>query len=253
MRPERLERRFDRRAFLGLSAGALALGLAAPLRAAGGPILQASFINKLPDYTTQSFRDWYEMRHAPDFLSFARPHLMRYARNFVTGSREPNPGIDVISEFGFRSAEAQAEVLRLMTTPAADRLKAPPRAIEKSLAVAIDERVLLGSPRGYDPAGTRKLAVLLRRQNDLPPEMVGAHAGALAGAIAKRLGKDATRILLNVALPNQPAPPAYDGMITIWPAGKAMVPEVIAAPPDLEIVNVLELECFETDLGGGKA
>ena len=245
--------RFDRRAFLGLAAGALGLGLAAPLRAAGGPVLQASFINKLPDYTTQAFRDWYESRHAPDFLSFAQPHLMRYARNFVTGSRRPNPGIDVISEFGFRSAEAQAEVLRLMNTPAAERLKAPPRAIDKSLAVPIDERVALGSPRGYDPAGTRKLALLLRRQNDLPAEMVGAHAGALAGAIARRMGKDATRIAIAVALPNQPAPPAYDAMVTIWPVGKAVAPDGIAAPPDLEIVHVLELECHETDLSGGKS
>lgn len=241
-----------RRHFLGLSAALVAtplLGHAAP----GGPILQASFINKLPDYTTQSFRDWYEMRHAPDFLSFARPHLMRYARNFVTGSRQPNPGIDVISEFGFRSAQAQAEVLRLMNTPAAAALKAPPRAIDKSLAVALDERVVFGPPRGYDPPGTRKLAVLLRRQNDLPVDLVGAHAGALAGAIAKRMGKDAARIVVDVAQPNQPAPPAYDGMITVWPAGPAMVPDGIAAPPDLEIVNVLELECFETDLSGGKA
>ena len=244
---------FDRRAFLALATAAAGLGLAAPLRAAGGPVLQASFINKLPDYTTQAFRDWYETRHAPDFLSFAQPHLMRYARNFVTGSRLPNPGIDVISEFGFRSPEAQAEVLRLMNTPAAERLKAPPRAIDKSLAVPIDERVAQGAPRGYDPPGTRKLAVLLRRQNDLPAGTVGGHAGALAGALAKRMGKDAARITVAVAQPDQPAPPAYDAMITIWPVGRAIVPDGIAAPPDLEIAHVLELECHETDLSGGKS
>jgi hypothetical protein len=247
---------FDRRAFLGGSLAATAAGFAPAFAAPNGPVLSTSFISKLPEYTAETFRTWYETHHAPDFLEFAKPYLMRYERNFVVGSARPNPGIDVISEFGFKSPDAQAEVLRLMATPAGARIKGPPRAIEKSLAVFMDEQVASGPARGTDRAGTRKLGLLLKKKGEVAQAELAAQGHALASAVAANFGKRAERVVLDLAQPGQ-TNPAYDGLITVWlaapTAADIKAAAAIAPTAGIDIVNVLELECQESDLGGGKA
>src|SRR4051794_22590166 len=90
-----------------LAAGGLASlpasGLAQGALRAANPMFPDRFL-KVVGFFPERDPEWYETVHAPDFLSFAAPHMARYARNWVKQVElgEP-PAFGVITEIQYKN------------------------------------------------------------------------------------------------------------------------------------------------------
>ncbi len=207
-----------------------------------GSLLLLTFITKLPEQSSAEFFAWYEEHHAPDFLSFATPHMARYGRNFVVGSLR-EPGFDVITEFVYKSAADQAAVMKLLTEPASDVLRWGPRGASKSVSVSVAETLVAGPARGRDKVPTAKKAILLTATS---ADGFAAAAKTYAASVAKQLGSDARRVVLDAAVPDKAGPPLFDAVIMIWPvAGTLDVQFTAPAGAPFTIANVLDLATYD--------
>lgn len=254
----------DRRTMLRQSVtGLTALGLlgngllAPPAHAQSATLATLVFISKRLDASTADYRQWYIEHHAPDFLSFARPYLRRYTQDFVEKAGKDDVDFDCISEFQYRSAESRDALLKLTATPEAMKiLAAHPKVGSQpgphedhggSRTFSVEERVLAGPPRGYDPPGTRKRAILLRDKGSPSPEAF-AEAARINGM---GFGRGADRVVLDLAVrePDRPAP-LFDAVIQIWPAkGDPAIPLDFLSPVYVEVVNIIDLLSYESNLG----
>jgi hypothetical protein len=240
---------------LGLAGSGL---VAMPARAQRATLATLVFISKRLDASTTDYRKWYIEHHAPDFLSFAKPYLTRYTQDFVEKGAMGDVDFDCISEFNYRSRESQDALLKLTASPEALRILAshpkvgtqpgPHEDHGGPRTFSVDERLLAGPPRGYDPPGTRKQAVLLRRKD-------GAAQDAFAGA-AQRFGSaiapsGAERVVLDLAVAEADRPaPLFDAVIMIWPAkGMGRVKSLDKVPAEIEVANIVDLLSYESDLG----
>jgi hypothetical protein len=216
------------------------------------------FISKRLDATTAEYRNWYIQHHAPDFLSFARPYLVRYTQDFVDKARMGAADFDCITEFRYRSREALAELMRVLDTPEAKAtLASHPRPGSKpgphedhggSRTFSTDERLLAGPARVYDRPGTRKQAVLLRRKGTASPAGFADAAAKFGSTIA---AGPTARVALDLAVPEVGRPtPLYDAVIQIWPRKGADPAASLGAPPDgIEIADIVDLLSYESQLG----
>ena len=217
-------------------------------------------ISKRLDVSTQQFRDWYIQHHAPDFLSFARPYLIRYGQDFVEKSRTGVADFDCITEFGYRNHEALMQLMKILERPEAKaKLASHPRPGSKpgphedhggNRTFSTDEMLIAGRRRGYDLAGTRKQAVLLKRKGDPSP---GAFIGAtarFAAAGAAKAQDAALRVVLDLAVPEAGRPaPLFDAVMMIWPKDNADPASLFPSPPDeMEVADIVDLICYETVL-----
>lgn len=209
-----------------------------------------SFITRLPGQEPAEFFQWYEERHAPDFLGFATPHMARYCRNFVVGATS-EAGFDVITEFAYKNEADQATVMKLLSEPASDALRRGPRGASKSVSVSVDETVIAGPARGHDKVPTAKKAVLLKRPDGVAPDAFAAGARDYATALAKSLGGDAIRTVLDLARPDGAGAPLYDAVVVIWPkAGTLNASFAARTGAPLTVANVLDLATHEAPLAG---
>lgn len=244
----------------GSAAGLAALGsglFSGPARAQHATLSTLVFISKRLDASTADYRKWYIEHHAPDFLSFARPYLARYTQDFVENAHMGDVDFDCISQFQYLSAEARDTLQRLVTEPDAQRiLAAHPKVGSKPgphedhggpRTFSVDERLLAGPARAYDPPGTRKQAVLIRRKGTATQAAFAAAAMRLGSAIAQ-LGADRVVLDLSVAEAERPAP-IFDGVIQIWPKGQGRIDIPRDPPAEIEIVNSLDLLSYESDFG----
>ncbi len=218
------------------------------------------FISKRLDASTPDYRDWYIQHHAPDFLSFARPYLTRYAQDFVDRSRMGGADFDCITEFGYRSREALMQLLKILETPAAKaKLASHPRPGSKpgphedhggSRTFSTDEMLIFGRRRGYDLPGTRKQALLLRRKGDPSPGAFTGAAARFAAAGAAKAQDAAIRVSLDLAVPEPGRPaPLFDAVMLIWPKNDADPASLFPPPPDeMEVADIVDLVCYETVL-----
>jgi hypothetical protein len=239
--------------------GVLGSGLLAmPAGAQRATLATLVFISKRLDASTADYRKWYIEHHAPDFLSFAKPYLTRYTQDFVEKAAMGDVDFDCISEFQYRSRESLDALLKLNAAPEAMRILAAHPKIGSQpgphedhggpRTFSIDERLLAGSPRGYDPPGTRKQAVLLRRKDGATPEAFAAAAQHFGSAIARR-GADRAVLDLAAAEADRPAP-LFDAVIMIWPAkGMDRVKSFDNAPGEIAVANIVDLLSYESDLG----
>ena len=219
------------------------------------------FISKRLDASTQEYRDWYIQHHAPDFLSFARPYLTRYGQDFVEKSRTGVADFDCISEFGYRSREALMQLMQILNMPDAKaKLASHPRPGSKpgphedhggSRTFSTDETLIAGRRRTFDPPGTRKQAILLRRKADHPsPSAFISAAARYAAAGATKVSDTALRVSLDLAVPEPGRPaPLFDAVIFIWPKQDADPASAFTALPDeMEVADIVDLVCYETPL-----
>ena len=236
---------------LGVLGGGL---LAGPVAAQRATLSTLVFISKRLDASTADYRKWYIEHHAPDFLSFGRPYLTRYTQDFVEKAHMGDVDFDCISEFQYRSLEALDALMKLTASPEARRaLAAHPKIGSKPgphedhggpRTFSVDERLLAGPPRPYDPSGTRKQALLIRRKGAATQAAFAEAATRFGSAIARH----ADRVVLDLAVAEADRPaPLFDGVIQIWPKGAGQLPG--DAPAEIEVVNVLDLLSYESDLG----
>jgi hypothetical protein len=231
--------------------------LPTPAKAQRATLATLVFISKRLDASTADYRKWYIEHHAPDFLSYARPYLSRYTQDFVEKAYNGDVDFDCISEFQYPSLEALDALQKLNATPEAQRiLAAHPKIGSKPgphedhggpRTFSVDERLLSGPPRAYDPPGTRKQAILIRRRGKATQDAFAAAAMHFGSAIAKRHA-DRAVLDLAVAEPDRPAP-MFDGVIQIWPKGTGAAGGSGDAPGEIEVVNTLDLLSYESDLG----
>lgn len=219
------------------------------------------FQSKRLDASAEEFRRWYVERHGPSYLSVTRPYLDRYARLFVEKAWREPVDFDCITELGFRSRDALFGSLKALDTPEGRAALArnprpgsvpgPNEARDGPRRFSVEEMLLSGPPRGYDPPGTRLQAVLLRRAADDSQQPAFAQAATAFGAqVARRHQAAISRMTLSLAV-REPrrAPPHVDAVLLIWRAGTAGLEQAFdAPPPEAGVFNLLDLTLYEPDL-----
>ena len=219
------------------------------------------FQSKRLDASTADYRKWYIEGHGPDYLSIAAPYLERYSRMFVEKTYMGPVDFDCISELALPSREAATENLKALDSPKGRETLArhpkignkpgPNEAHNGAHRFSVDERLLSGLPRGYDPQGLRKQVVLMRRKANVDQEAF-LHALNKYGSDIARDRKDAVyRLVLDVAVPeSRRAAPMYDAVYLIWPNRDTNLAPAFATPPQVvDIVNIVDVVTYEPDLG----
>lgn len=219
------------------------------------------FQSKRLDATTAQYRKWYIEEHGPDYVAVAGPYLERYSRMFVEKAHMGPVDFDCVSELALRSREAGAQNMKaldspewkasLVRHPKPGNQPGPNEAHNGKHRFSVDERLLSGQPRGYDPQGLRKQVVLTRRMPDVDQEAF-LHTLWKFGSDLARDRKDAVaRLVLDMAVPDpKREAPIYDAVYLIWPAGDADLASAFAtSPKGAEIVNIVDVVTYEPDLG----
>jgi hypothetical protein len=250
-----------RRLFLqqSLSAGVAAALWNAPALAQYATLQSVGYLSRKLDVTAAQYRDWYIKHHAVDFLSFAKPHMMRYTQDFVDRAHLGDVDFDVISQFGWRSADARAKALKFMGSPEGRAVMAkhpspgnkpgPNEDHSGARTYSIDERLIAGPARGYDEPNTKKHLALLRRK-DAAPGAFQVAVNNYAGNIFKKAKGDALRVIINFAVPETGRPaPFHDAIVMVWPKeGINLAGLMKTAEPGIEIDNILDVSEVEADL-----
>ena len=218
------------------------------------------FQSKRLDASTADYRKWYIEGHGPDYLSFAAPFLERYSRMFVEKTYMGPVDFDCVSELALPSREAGREDAKALDSPEGRAALArhpkigtkpgPNEAHNGQHRFSIDERLLSGPPRGYDPQGLRKQVVLVRRKANVDQEAFLHALTKYGSAIARDRKDDVYRLVLavSVAEPKRAAP-MYDAVYLIWPNKDANLATAFAAPPpEAELVNIVDVVTYEPDL-----
>lgn len=219
------------------------------------------FQSKRLDATTAQYRKWYIEEHGPDYIAVAGRYLERYSRMFVEKAHMGPVDFDCVSELALRSREAGAENVKALNSPEwkaavvrhpkPGNQPGPNEAHNGKHRFSVDERLLSGQPRGYDPQGLRKQVVLTRRTLDVDHEAY-LHALWKCGSDIARDRKDAvSRLVLDMAVPDpKREAPMYDAVYLIWPVKDADLAAAFAMPPKgVEIVNIVDVVTYEPDLG----
>jgi hypothetical protein len=210
---------------------------------------------KVTGFFAQPDPEWYENIHAPDFLSFAAPHLARYARNWVRGVRYgERPAFSTITEIHFASESDANAVRSLMATPAARPLLEHTMEQRARLGVVDDiQPPGLGlfpvTPEPADPPRPEhsvlpRQALLLRRKEGAAQSAFEAAVRAIATDMASGGGGIATAIDLFAAGEPAPRPDAV-----VYVAGEADAP--LANRPELEVTVILDVETISSVVGAG--
>jgi uncharacterized protein (TIGR02118 family) len=192
-------------------------------------------------YTRAEFQRHYEEFHAPLFYSFGKVGVGRYVRNHIVRAIGDDPPFDTISEF-WNYPDKRTELIAALRAPEAKALEEDVHSVlaERGNVFAVDEQIISGPPRGFEPGPAKKRMILLKR-----PDGVSADDFAM---VARRYADTAGLGALRVALTlwqSEPAPP-MDAMVTIWPAEDAALPDAITKLPDVEIPYALDVESYCT-------
>ena len=116
------------------------------------------FLPRRRDLDRAAFREYYERRHAPFALEHIRV-FAKYVRNHVVYAAPQEPPFDTVSEFWFDDASTAQAIGAWLATPAGavlrdDEAKFMDRP--QIAACAVEEHILLGPPRGFEPGPVRK-------------------------------------------------------------------------------------------------
>jgi len=272
---------YDRRTMLRQSLAGSALLLASAAKAQsqppskepttnwGGPdadvphltLRSMVFQSKRLDATTAQYRKWYIEEHGPDYVAVAGPYLERYSRMFVEKAHMEPVDFDCVSELALRSREAGEQNMKALDSPEWKASVAkhpkpgtkpgPNEAHNGKHRFSVDERLLSGQPRGYDPQGLRKQIVLTRRAADLDAEAYLHALWKYGSDIARDRKDEVQRLVLNMAVPDpKREAPMYDAVYLIWPNKDANLAPAFDQPPKgVQIVNVVDVVTYEPDLG----
>lgn len=202
-----------------------------------------------PDLTREAFRSHYEKRHVPRAMEHvAHFGFRKYVRNHVVGPDGVEPGFDCLTEFFFRSLEDAGSSVGFMSSPegrwfAEDELNFLDMSHHPSFELA--ESVVAGPPRGVDPKGVRKQALVLARAPGKSAEEFSRaareHARTLARANAGRIH----RLMLDLAVQGPGHEPPWDALLALWPADPHARSEWLRWPDASDRAVFVELESLE--------
>ena len=121
-----------------------------------------------PDLTREAFRQHYEERHAPLARSILPP-FTHYLRNHVVEGDVP---FDVMTEFGYASGDAIAELNRVLASDAGDPIRADEeRFMDRPKNTFFGLRALEEPGRpGLDPKARERIAILASRPSEMEAE-----------------------------------------------------------------------------------
>ena len=134
-----------------------------------------------PDIDRQAFRDHYESRHAPLAVS-SMTGLTHYVRNHVKDSIcGEAPGFDVLTEFGYASAERFDENVEMLASSRGDALRKDElQFMDKARNHFFGVRAADDLPCAGEPsAGTVKLALLAQNADAERGAFARAYLGSL--------------------------------------------------------------------------
>lgn len=238
-------------------AGLLALGRAALAQTATQTSMV--FISKRLDASTADYRKWYIEHHAPDFMTYAKPYIYRYAQDFVEKGHMGAVDFDCITEFGYRSHDLREQLFHAVEDPKNQAVIARhPRignkpghheAHDGPRRFSTDSELITGAERGPDPAGTFKQAALLRIKGGVPREVFNAAVRKYALVLGRANKDTSIRVVADFAVPEPGAmTPLYDAVVQIWPKNKADLSKVftVGLPPEAELSNIIDIVAYES-------
>jgi len=202
-----------------------------------------TLITRRPELTRAAFRDYYETRHAP--LGSRYFPFEKYVRNHVVGSVPADLGFDCLMECWLDRTKAldllDGSVGAIFAEDEARFM------VTRGVGVDVVEEVISGPPRGTDPRGIRKDALMLGGDAGGAGEPFFRSARDWASEIAKRAGAACTRMVLDRVLPGQAESgfPA-DAVLTAWRTGDRAIFRDAASPAGIQIRATLELASEET-------
>jgi uncharacterized protein (TIGR02118 family) len=202
-----------------------------------------------PDLTRTAFRSHYENRHVPRAMEHvAHFGFRKYVRNHVVGPDGVEPGFDCLTEFFFRSLEDAGSSVGFMSSPegrwfAEDELNFLDMSHHPSFELA--ENVVAGPPRGVDPKGLRKQALVLTRAPGKSAEEFARAAREHARALAVRHAGAIHRLMLDLAVQGPGREPPWDALLALWPADARARAEWLRWPDASDRAVFVELESLE--------
>lgn len=196
-----------------------------------------ALIVRRPDVTRRDFRDHYEDVHAPLALPHM-PGLEYYLRNHV--AEELNgfePGFDVMTEFGYASAEDVAHILGVLQSPEGEPILRDELTFmdkPRNTFFAIGDPVVVAG--GEQPPGSAvKVAALVKN--------------AAAGAFGPLLEVGPLRAVTHEVRGGPHGEPPWDELAFLWYAPDALQdPRLRAWAPDAKAAALLRVEACQTDL-----
>lgn len=190
--------------------------------------------------TRAAFKDYYEQNHAP--LGTRYFPFDKYVRNHLNESVPADVGFDVLMECWLEQEKAYAiltgEVVAIFDADEKRFMKAPPRPV----GVDAIEHLIFGPPRGVDPRGTPKVAIVIRNISELDGTAFYERVAAWGRELAKDTG--ATRVIMDEVFPN-PDSTLFtgDSILHLW--GPTAIPE-LEPPAGLHVEQAMTLDSQET-------
>ena len=200
-----------------------------------------------PDLSREEFRRHYEGRHVPLGLGFLeRFRWRKYVRNHVVATLAGEAGFDCLTEFWVASAADHALTRGFVQSADFQVLDDDDRRfndVTRRLSFEVEEQLLSGPPRAVDPAGTRRVSMLIG----------GPSGTALAGAAAELGRRLATglpgagsRITLDRRVGDEVGPHEIAAILSLWTPAGASLPDWFRWPGAAEPWAVVDLEVVET-------
>jgi hypothetical protein len=191
------------------------------------------FLPRRADLTRAAFRDYYERQHAPLSLEHLRV-FRKYVRNHLADVTV-EPGFDTVSEFWYDDAETASRVGTWLASPEGQVLRRDEAQFMDRArigACVVDERLLHGPPREFEPGPLRKHGCVLAVGDGTDPETARGLA-AWCDALVQRHARDLLRATLDI--PVSPLPPHLhvSGVLWLWPRDSSpSSPAASSAPPE---------------------
>lgn len=217
------------------------------------------FISKRLDASMADYKKWYIDHHAPDFMTYAKPYIYRYAQLFVEKGHMGEVDFDCITEFGYRSQDAREQLFHAVEDPKNQAILAkhprignkpgPHEAHDGPRRYSTDHQLVWGEPRGPDAPGTFKQLALLRIKGGAPREKFNAAVNKYALAVGRANKGTAIRVTVDYAVPEPDAMnPLYDAVVQIWPKNKVDLSKAftVGVPPEAELSNIIDMVAYES-------
>jgi hypothetical protein len=203
-----------------------------------------------PDLSAAEFRRHYEDRHVPLGLGFQdRFRWRKYARNPVVRVRAGEVGFDCLTEFWVASAVDRTRTRDFARSPEFRVLDEDDRRfldVDRRLSFEVEERTLTGSARGVDPAGTRRIALVLGRPAGTTERAFGDRAIGLAQRLAREHGGACERVAIDLRTGGEPGPLEMAAVVSLWPRAGSDLPAAFGWPEPPGPCAVVDLDVVET-------
>jgi hypothetical protein len=207
------------------------------------------------DMTRKQFRDYYEGHHVAMGLA-ANKHFgfTKYVRNHIVGAHPSPPArlfpeFDCFSEYTFQDLNKAVKAQEFMLTAqgkalAEDELNFLDMSYHPSFGV--EESLIAGTPRVVDVGPTRKIGLVLARDDSTPTAVFQESVRSFANNFAERHPAAFVRLVLDSAVETAAGRPPLDAILTLWTKpGAPGVPADFRWPGASDSAITIEIESLE--------